>query len=66
MGWDDVLEGEIEQDLRKIQVVTPDIKFSRAAIQVDAEAEFELLGFWDGCKPASAAFIYVRQKLKEP
>ena len=69
MGLDDVLEGEIEQDLRKIlvkMVITPDIEFPHAVIPVDAEADFKLLGFWDGGKPASAAVIYVRQQLEEP
>ena len=67
MGWDDVLEGEIEQDLRKIlveMVVTPDIEFPRAVIPVDVEAKFELLGFCDGGKPGSSAII--RHKLEEP
>ena len=69
LGWDEVLEGEIEQELRKIlveMVVTPDIEFPRAVIPVNDEAEFELLGFWDGGKPASAAGISIRHKLEEP
>ena len=47
-------------------VVTPDIKFPRAVVPVNVEAEYELLGFWDGGKPASAAVIYVRHKLVQP
>ena len=69
LGWDEVLQGEIVHELRRIlteMVVTPDIKFPRAVVPVDAEAEFELLGFWDGGKPASAAVIYVRHKLEQP
>lgn len=47
-------------------VVTPDIKFPRAVVPVDVKAEYELLGFWDGGKPASAAVIYIRHKLAQP
>ena len=69
LDWDEVLEGEIDRELRKIlteMVVTHDIKFPRAVVSVDTETEFELLGFWDGGKPASAAVIYVRHKLEKP
>ena len=47
LGWDKVLQGEINHDLRRIlteMVVSPDIKFPRAVVPVDVEAEFELLG----------------------
>ena len=47
-------------------VVTPDIKFHRAVVPVDVEAEYKLLGFWDGGNPASAALIYIRHKLAQP
>ena len=56
-------------ELRRIlvkMVTTPDIKFPRAVLPNDARVEFELLGFWDGGKPASAAVIYVRHELEEP
>ena len=47
-------------------VVTPDIKFHSAVMPVDVEAEYDLLGFWDGGKPASAAVIYIRHKPAQP
>lgn len=57
LGWNKVLQGEINYELRRMltkMVVTQDIKFPRAVIPVDTEAEFELLGFLDGGKPTSA------------
>ena len=72
MGWDyvSVSEGEIEQDLRKILVEmmllnVPDIKFHQAVVPANIRLEFELLGFWDGGKLASAAVIYARYQLEE-
>ena len=69
LGWDEVLQGEIDIELRRIlaeMVTTPDIKFTRAIVPVDARDEFKLLGFWDGGKPASAAVIYIRHELEKP
>ena len=69
LGWDEVLQGEIDAELRKIlteMVTTPDIKFHRAVVPANARDDFELLGFWDGGKPASAAVIYTRHELEEP
>ena len=58
MGWDDMIEGEVEQDLQKIlveMVNVQDIKFPRAVVQANVKPEFELLGFWDREKSASAS-----------
>ena len=69
LGWDEVLEGEVDTELRRMlteMVTTPDIKFPRAVLSVDARVEFELLGFWDDGKPASAAMVYARHELEKP
>ena len=69
LGWDKVLQGEINLELRKMlteMVTTPDIKFPRAVVPVNAKDNLELLGFWDSGKPASAAVIYIRHKLEKP
>ena len=47
-------------------VTTPDIKFPRAVLSDDARVEFELLGFWDGGKSASAAVTYIWHELVQP
>ena len=42
------MEGEIEQDLRKIlveMVITPDIEFPCTVVPADVEPEFQLLEF---------------------
>ena len=68
LGWDEVLPDEINTELRRTlaeMVTTPDIEFPRAVMGSTSKLEFELLGFWDGGKPASAAVIYARHELEK-
>ena len=66
MGWDNVLEGEVEDALCSVlieMVHFPDTMFPRSVMPDDLVPRLNLLGFWDGGKQPSAAVLYARYQL---
>ena len=69
IGWDSPLEGELETVTRMLlaeMVRCRDINFPRSIKPEGVCGGLELLGFWDGGQPASAAVVYARYQLLEP
>ena len=68
-GWDDELDDELAQESRDIlkqMVCAEDIVFPRSTKPPGTVGPPQLVAFWDGGDPASAAVVYVRYELAEP
>ena len=67
MGWDDALEGELASsamNVLKEMVLVRDIELSRSVKPAGVLPGMELLGYWDGGNPASAACVYMIYELE--
>jgi hypothetical protein len=69
IGWDDKLETSLALEAKaalKEIVYAKDITFPRSVRPRGTKGNLELLGWWDGGDPASAACVYTRLELDEP
>ena len=68
IGWDDPLPAEVQKSAKSVLreiVETQDVSFHRSVVPARAKGEPQLVGFWDGGKPASAACLYVRYETED-
>merc|ERR1711867_387754 len=65
VGWDEPLPPETQKTAKSVLreiVETRDVSFHRSIVPAGARGKPQLVGFWDGGKPASAACLYVRYR----
>ena len=65
IGWDEPLPPDIQKTAKSVLpeiMETRDVSFRRSVVPAGAQGKPQLVGFWDGGKPASAACPYVRYK----
>ena len=65
IGWDELLPPYIQKTAKSVLreiVETRDVSFHCSVVPAGARGKPQLVGFWDGGKPASAACLYVRYK----
>ena len=63
--WDELLPPDMQKTAKSVLqeiVETRDISFHHFVVPAGAQGEPQLVGFWDGGKPASAACLYVRYR----
>ena len=63
IGWDDPLPPEVQKTAKSVLreiVENSDVSFHRSVVPAGAQGKPQLVGFWDGGRPASAACLYVR------
>ena len=68
-GWDDELDEELAGEARAVlkeMVKAKDIDFPRATQSAGVTGGLEVVGFWDGGEPASAACLYTRYEREKP
>ena len=68
-GWDDELDEALAEESRAVlkeMVRAKDIDFPRATRPAGVKGGLEVVGFWDGGDPASAACLYTRYEREEP
>ena len=61
IGWDDPLPAEVQKSAKSVLreiVETQDVSFHRSVVPARAKGEPQLVGFWDGGRPASAACLH--------
>merc|ERR1711942_75981 len=65
IGWDEPLPHDIQKTAKSVLreiMETRDVSFHHSVVPARAQGKPQLVGFWDGGKPASAACLYVRYK----
>ena len=68
-GWDDELDEELAGEARAVlkeMVKARDVDFPRATRPAGVRGGLEVVGFWDGGDPASAACLYTRYEREVP
>ena len=65
IDWDEPLPPDMQKTAKSVLreiVETRDVSFHRSIVPARAQGKPQLVGFWDGGKPASAACLYLRYR----